>query len=161
MSIALRGAEPGDLGFVLSNMRSLAAAEGRPGAVTVTVRRLEEMLFGGAPRARCLIVERDAEAVGHAWIEERYSTFTGHKALYLEDLVIVESVRGQGVGRRAMGLLAALARREGFESMAWSVVDENREVFRFYERLGGRPTGSTPFRLEGAAYEALAREGRE
>jgi len=165
MAIALRPARPADVGFILANIRALAAVEGRPDAVTITEARLGRLLFDDPPKARCVIIEHsgaEPRPVGHAWFYDRIPTFTGEPELYLEDLVIVESARGTGLGRRAMALLAAHARGAGYRGLSWSVVNGNRGAFRFYERLGGVASGSTPFRLDGPALAALAAdaEGR-
>lgn len=160
MHTTLRPADPADLAFILENIRGLAAVEGRPEAVTVTPRRLGELLWGPMPVASCSIVHaRGMGDVGHAWYYYFAPTFTGTLVLYLEDLYIRPECRGRGIGRACMARLAALAREAGAEGMAWSVVEGNDAAAAFYEQLGAHPkTGSTTYRLEGDEFARLCRD---
>lgn len=161
MKTRLRPASPADVAFILENIRGLAAVEGRPDAVTVSARRLAELLFGPMPVATCSIIhDREAGDVGHAWYYYFAPTFTGTLVLYLEDLYIRPEHRGRGIGRVCMGQLAAVAKAAGAEGMAWSVVDGNDAAAAFYEQLGARAkTGSSTYRLAGEAFERLCAQG--
>lgn len=162
MSITLRPAIPADAPFILDNIRGLAAVEGRPESVTISVERIVEILFGPTPAARCLIIERHGAAIGQAWIYTIVPTFTGAKVLYLEDLYIRPEHRSRGAGRATMAVLSAMALREGCTAMQWSIVEGNEAAARFYERLGASiKGGSIPYRLDRGAMVALAGEAVE
>lgn len=158
MDIRLRPADHADLHFVLEGMRGLAATEGRPGAVTVSVERLAELLDGPGG-AECLIAERGSEPpvpIGHAWWFVKHRTFTGQPVMWLEDLHIAPEHRGRGVGRAVMTLLARRARRAGMEGIAWTVEPGNDRAMAFYERLGAARAGSVAMGMDRAAIDALA-----
>ena len=65
--------------------------------------------------------------------------------------------RGVGAGKRMLQHLAQLALDSGCGRFEWSVLDWNQPAIDFYLAAGAKPqTGSTRYRLEGAAMAALA-----
>lgn len=73
--------------------------------------------------------------VGMAICYERYSTWAGRR-LYLEDIIVTEAARGQGIGERLFRACAAYAVERGHSGMVWQVLDWNKDAVRFYERFG-------------------------
>lgn len=177
MSLSLRPAAVTDLPFVLDCTRDLAAIEGRPEACTSSVDDLARMLFAPGSPSRCFIIIKPdlgpiepgsdgcrrpgGERVGHAWLTVRVSTFGGCTSLYIDDIVIASTHRNQGLGRKAMALLASLALAEGHRSLTWSAVRDNTDAHRFYDRLGAsRVEGSISFKMDGGGLADLASEAR-
>ncbi len=155
-----RPARPSDVPAILSFIRELATAEGRPEAVLATEPLLHDLLFGARPVAEAVMVldPISGASVGYAWICFITATFQGRLVLCLEDLCITGSARGKGLGARMMEWLAKLAVERGCVSMDWSVVEGNVSAARFYERLGARPKlGSISYRLHGSALKQLGR----
>ncbi len=113
MSIILRPAEPADTATILGFVRELAAFEREPDAVVATEPMLAEALFGDRPAAEAVIAERDGQAVGFALFFANFSTWTGRRGLYLEDLYVTPAARGAGVGKALLIHLAGIARDRG------------------------------------------------
>lgn len=155
--LGFRKATPDDAEFILANLEGLAEVEGRPGAVRSTPHVLCEALFGERATAECVIFERGATPVGHAWFFERVPTFSGQRVLCLEDIYIRAEHRGSGIGARAMALLAALAKSRGCRGMLWEVKAGNDGAERFYTRLGAThdPT-ILSYEIFGEAFSKLA-----
>ena len=148
MSIDLRAARPGDESLILGLIRELAEYERLAHEVSATPELLAEHLFGEQAVAEAVIAERDGVAVGFALFFRNFSTFLGKPGLYLEDLYVRESQRGQGIGRALLAHVAAIARQRGYGRMEWSVLDWNRPAIDFYESLGARAMSDwTVYRL--------------
>ena len=60
----------------------------------------------------------------------------GPTTLYVDDLCVDETARGQGVGRALMEHVAALAKERGCHSVTLNVWACNEGARRFYETLG-------------------------
>lgn len=62
---------------------------------------------------------------------------------HLASLYVAPSAQGAGLGRLLLSRTAALCREELCRHMTWWVFEANAAGRRFYERVGGRPTGRT------------------
>ncbi len=147
-AVNIRQAKPGDEACILGLIRELAEYERLADEVTATPALLAEHLFGDNAVAEALLAERDGQAAGFALFFRNFSTFLGRPGLYLEDLYVRESCRGEGIGRALLGRLADLARERGCGRMEWSVLDWNRSAIAFYESLGAEAMSEwTVYRL--------------
>lgn len=159
MSLVIRWAQPGDEGAVLRLVRALATYEREPDAVQATEGSIAETLFGPGAQVFAFLAEWESAPVGLALWFQTYSTWTGKPSLYLEDLYVDDAARGRGVARALMRRLAQEAKTRGCARIDWSVLDWNVEAMAFYERIGGRrQTGWQPWRVHGAALDALAED---
>lgn len=157
MSITLRPAEPADTATILGFVRELAAFEREPDAVVATEPMLAEALFGDRPAAEAVIAERDGQAVGFALFFANFSTWTGRRGLYLEDLYVTPSARGGGVGKALLIHLAGIARDRGWARFEWSVLDWNTPAVEFYRAMGAQAMDEwTVQRVSGEALKTLA-----
>ncbi|TVS14260.1 MAG: GNAT family N-acetyltransferase [Wenzhouxiangella sp.] len=146
--VQIRPARPGDETQILDLIRELAEYERLAHEVTATPALLAEHLFGNAAVAEAVMADCDGEAVGFALFFRNFSTFLGRPGLYLEDLYVRESWRGQGIGRALLGHVADLARGRGYGRMEWSVLDWNQPAIDFYRSLGaGAMAEWTVYRL--------------
>jgi GNAT superfamily N-acetyltransferase len=149
-----------DVAVILDLIRGLAEYERLPNEVVATEERLRESLFGPRPDAEVVIAWAGEEAAGFALFFHNYSTFLGRRGLALEDLFVRPRWRGQGLGRRLLAHLAALAVERGCGRFEWSVLDWNEGAIRFYRSVGAVAMDDwTTYRLTGAPLEALAVEG--
>lgn len=152
----LRPARPGDEPLVLTLIRELAEYERMLDEVQATEADVHASLFGPDAVAEAVIAEWVGEPVGFALFFRNFSTFVGRPGLYLEDIYVRPSHRGQGIGKALLLHLAAIARQRGYGRMEWSVLDWNQPAIDFYESLGARPMSEwTVFRLDEAALAAL------
>jgi GNAT superfamily N-acetyltransferase len=155
--VDLRAAIPADVATVLEFIHQLAAYERLEHQVVATEESLRQQLFGPRPMAEVVIAERDGEPLAFALFFPNFSTFLGRPGLYLEDLFVREDVRGEGIGRRLLSHLAALAIERGWGRMEWAVLDWNEPAIGFYRRLGARLLEDWRIcRLTGDALQSLA-----
>jgi GNAT superfamily N-acetyltransferase len=133
ITVRFAGAE--DAGLVLHLIRELAAFEKAPDAVVATEADLVRHGFAPDGQFEALLAFCDAEPAGLAVFHSRFSTWLGQPAMYLEDLYVVPEARGQGVGRRLMARLAAIAVERGWGRIDFQVLDWN-PARNFYARLG-------------------------
>ena len=153
----IRPATPADVATILGFVRDLAAFEREPDAVDATEPELAAALFGDAPAAEAVIAEAAGEAVGFALFFHNFSTWTGRRGLYLEDLYVTPAARGQGVGKALLRHLAALAVARDCARFEWSVLDWNADAIAFYRAVGAvGMDGWTVQRLSGDALRRLA-----
>ncbi|HYI01580.1 GNAT family N-acetyltransferase [Hyalangium sp.] len=132
----IRPATPADLPGILQLIRALADYEKLTHQVVVTEAQLREHLFGPRPYAEVLLAEEGEQLVGYALFFHTYSTFLGHPSLYLEDLFVLPSHRGQGHGKALLARLARIAVDRGCGRFEWMVLDWNTPAIQFYESLG-------------------------
>ncbi len=100
---------------------------------------------------------RETSVVGFALFFTNFSTFLAQPGLYLEDLYIKPSHRGQGIGEALLTRLARLAVERNYGRFEWSVLDWNENAIRFYERLGATVMPDWRIcRITGDALQAFA-----
>lgn len=153
----LRAARPGDEEGILACIQALADYEKEPDAVENTVEALTQSLFGADPKVFAHVVERRGEVVGIAIWFLTYSTWTGGHGIWLEDLFVYDSERGQGYGKALIASLAAVCVERGYRRLEWTVLDWNAPALAFYRSLGAAPMDEwTTQRLTGRELSALA-----
>lgn len=153
----IRAATPADIPAIHRLIVELAIYEKEPDAVKATHADLERALFGERPVAECVLAEMAGEAVGLALFFTNFSTWTGKPGLYLEDLFVMPSARGAGLGKALLVHLAGIAVARGYGRFEWSVLDWNAPAIGFYKALGAKLMDEwTVMRVDGAALAALA-----
>ena len=133
--ITIRFATADDVPLLLRLIRALAVFERAPDAVVATEDDLRRHGFGPEPKFEAILAFLDGEPAGCALFHSRFSTWLGRPGLYLEDLYVTEAARGQGVGKRLMARLAAIAVERGWGRIDFHVLDWN-PAREFYHRLG-------------------------
>ena len=150
----IRPAGPRDVPTILRFVRELAAFEREPDAVEATEETLAHALFDERA-AEAVIAERDGAPVGFALFFHNFSTWTGKKGLYLEDLYVTPEARGTGVGRQLLKHLAAVAVERDCARFEWAVLDWNQPAIDFYTSQGAEMMAD--WRIERVTGKALAR----
>ncbi|TME97756.1 MAG: GNAT family N-acetyltransferase [Chloroflexi bacterium] len=157
MTISIRPATPNDVPTVASLIRALSQYEKLAHEVTMTEDKLRLSMFGPRPYAEALLAEEDGTPVGFALFFHNYSTFLAQPGLYLEDLYVLESHRGKGIGKALLVHLAKIAVERNCGRMEWAVLDWNVDAIGFYEKLGAKPNSEwTVYRLTGDSLNGLA-----
>lgn len=157
--IEIRPATPADVAVILRFVRDLAEFEHEADKVFATVPLLHDALFGPYPAAEAAIAESAGGPVGLALFFHTFSTWTGLRGLYLEDLYVMPEARGSGVGGALLRHVASLAVERGCARFEWSVLDWNEKAVRFYKGMGAEPMDEwTMYRVTGDALKRLARE---
>lgn len=156
---AIRDATRDDLPEIVALIRELAEYERDPAAAVATESLLDDALFGAERVAHAVMAECDGTVAGFALWFHNFSTWTGRRGLYLEDLFVRPAFRGRGIGLSLLRHLARVALERGCPRMEWSVLNWNTDAIGFYERLGARAMDDwTTYRMTPDAIRALAEE---
>ncbi|AKA35284.1 GNAT family N-acetyltransferase [Flagellimonas lutaonensis] len=137
MNVEIRNARPEDMAAVLRLVKELAIFEKEPEAVEVTEADLVRDGFGEKKHFHCFVAESDGNIVGLALVYERYSTWKG-PVIHLEDLIVNEKARGQGVGKALLTAVVKYGHDLGVKRISWEVLDWNEPAIKFYETNGAK-----------------------
>ena len=150
MRISIRKAQKKDLPSILSLIKELATYEKAPREVKVTLKELEKDGFGkrkffecfvaaltptlsrGRGRKRQASVEEN-KIVGIALYYIKYSTWKG-KCIYLDDIIVTESLRGQGIGKELFEAVVGVAKKMKVRKLEWQVLEWNKPALNFYKK---------------------------
>lgn len=156
MTLNIRPARRADAEDIVRFIRALADYEKLGHEVQATEADVVRDLFGPEPKVFCEIAEWNNKPVGFALWFYTYSTFQGRHGIWLEDLFVNPSLRGQGIGK---ALLVHLARRcvdENLGRFEWWVLDWNEPSIKFYKSQGGVMQDEwTKVRIDGDALRKL------
>jgi GNAT superfamily N-acetyltransferase len=133
MEIIIRRAVKEDCLRLMELVYELAVYEKAPGEVTVTQQHFEESGFGPRPVWWAFVAEVNGQVEGFAMYYIRYSTWKGQR-MYLEDLLVTEKMRGQGLGKLLFDRLIVEAREKKLNGMVWQVLDWNEPAINFYKK---------------------------
>ena len=136
MSIIIRKAVKEDCSRIMELVLELAIFEKAPNEITVSPAHFEESGFGENPVWWAFVTEKDGVVEAFALYYIRYSTWKGQR-MYLEDLVVTENLRGQGVGKLLFDKLIEEATEKNLNGIAWQVLDWNEPAIKFYKKLAG------------------------
>ena len=131
MKTTLRKATKQDLQPVLDLVKELALYEKAPQEVTVTLADYETDFENNV--FEVILAEQESKIVGIAFYYMAYSTWKG-KMLFLEDFVVKEELRGQGIGKLIFRAYLEEARRQNVSIAKWQVLDWNEPAINFYEK---------------------------
>ena len=139
MTKIIREAVKTDCVQMMELIRELALFEKAPEEVSVDLSHFEDSGFGPHPVWWALVAEdKDTgKLIGLALYYIRYSTWKGQR-LYLEDLIVSEKYRGQGLGKQLFEALLDIAKTQGFRGMVWQALDWNSPALEFYKKYGAR-----------------------
>ena len=137
MKFNIRFAKQSDMPKVLELIKELAVFEKEPDAVIVTEKDLIEHCFGKNPLFTCFVAESEQEIVAIALIYFRFSTWKG-KTVHLEDLIVKQEFRGQGLGTLLLDEVIKYGYSQGVQRICWEVLDWNTSAINFYEKQGAK-----------------------
>ena len=149
VSDLVRPATPADAAIIVQLIRELAAYEKEPASsVRITEADVRRDGFGEHPRFEALLAGKDGRTDGLALFFHNYSTWEGRAGIYLEDLFVRASARGQGLGLALMKRLAEIAHERGCRRLDFWVLHWN-PTRAFYHRLGFKHMDEwLPYRLD-------------
>ena len=135
MSVVVRKATKEDMPDVLELIKELAVFEKQPNAVQINIDTLVAEGFGNQPLFTCFVSLLEGQIVGMALCYFRFSTWKG-RSVYLEDLIVKESKRGQGVGMALYKRVMEYAASFNVKRVEWVVLGWNTPAIKFYEKTG-------------------------
>ena len=133
MKINIRRAFKEDCPRLLELITELAVYEKAPDDVTVTLAHFEESGFGDKPVWWSFVAEENGAIHGFALYYIRYSTWKG-QAMYLEDIIVTESMRGKKIGKLLFDRLIEEAKEKKLHRIVWQVLEWNEPAINFYKK---------------------------
>ena len=129
----IRKAKKDDCPRILELVHELALYEKAPEEVTVTLEEMEEAGFGKNPVWEAYVAEMGEVIQGIALYYVRYSTWKGRR-IYLEDLIVTEEMRGQGIGKLLFDKVVEEMKEKKYSGMVWQVLEWNSPAIAFYKK---------------------------
>ena len=130
-SISIRTATIEDIPSIFSLVKELAIYEKAEHEVYVDMAYYKEAFTNGIFDS--IVATINGDIIGICIYYTTFSTWKG-KMLYLEDFVVREAYRQNGVGQLLYNELVSIAKAEGFKLMKWQVLDWNEPAIKFYEK---------------------------
>ena len=130
-----------------SDVESLAAIEAASFSMPWSAKDFRDLIF----REYCLymVAEADGEVVGCAGLTN--SCNEGN----IDNVVVAERFRGQGVGRKLLEVLLAEAEAQGMEAFTLEVRVSNAAAIHLYEKMGFVSEGIRPKFYEKPTEDAM------
>ena len=117
MNAIIRKAEEQDFAAILSLIKEFSIFQKTPEKVTIT---FDEMITNGN-LFQCFVAEAaNKDIVGFASFFFAYYSWNG-KSIYLDDLYVTDTFRNQGLGKRFLEEIIALAKNSGCKKLSWQV----------------------------------------
>ena len=155
-NLVIRKADVKDMALIQDMIKSLAIYEKRPQDATGTAEQLKYWLFD-KKIATFLIAEADGVPIGYAIYYPIFASFSAAGKVHLEDFLIKEEYRGQGIGRYFLSKIVKIVIDEGYFGMEWSFLDWNKSAIDFYNKIGAKhETGREYFELDFAHLNEIA-----
>ena len=102
-----------------------------------------EAILSDPDRPIFVAVDEHGQVLAHAFClhqqHEHDPVLTPIKTLYIDDICVLESCRGQHIGRKMYDYVAAYAREKGFYNITLNVWSLNKSAMRFYQSCGLKP----------------------
>jgi GNAT superfamily N-acetyltransferase len=83
----------------------------------------------------CIVAEVEGQACGFAHCVVHENTWETQPVCYLEDLYVLPSARGRGVGRALLEWLRHAMRAEGWARLYWTTHRNNTKARRLYDQF--------------------------
>ena len=140
MNDIIRRGKKADLPAVFALIKELALFERAPHEVTNSLTQLEQDGFGDTPLYGFFVAEAEGNIVGLSLYYYRYSTWKG-KRLFLEDIIVTESYRGRGIGKKLFDKTMQQTLDDQCSGMSWQALDWNEPALNFYKSYGAKLDG--------------------
>ncbi len=133
MNIITRKGSIEDIGSAFELVKELADYEKALDQVINTQQKMtvdyENNLFD------FFVAEIEGKIIGLSLYYYRYSTWKG-KRLYLEDIIVTENMRGNGIGKILFDATVVEAKQAECTGMMWQVLEWNTSAVGFYRKYG-------------------------
>ena len=146
MAIIVRPAKKEDHPAAERLLRQIAQlhADLRPDIFRPASQKYDKLQFAALLRNKNspILVAQDehGEVLGYAMLQvktiRKSPVFCPRQFLYVDDLCVDETARGQGIGMALMEGVRNLAKERGIKTIQLNVWERNESAIKFYERLG-------------------------
>jgi len=140
MAILIRHGRPEDVDALVALLHELFLLEAD---FEFNRKRQEKglsLLLADHPERFVLVAEKNGQIIGMCTAQVVISTAEGGEAALVEDVVVANGYRGQGIGKRLMATLEKWANQRGIRRLQLLADRENVQALAFYDRLGWAPT---------------------
>lgn len=139
MAIKIRKAIEADSDEVWILMKKLAVFEKYIDSFAITPEIVRESGFRKTPPDfYCIVAEDNDKIAGMLVYYFLPYTAQNRPAIYMKELYVDESYRGQKIGKQLMNALKAEAERNNCSQIKWTVAPWNEAGILFYEKLGAK-----------------------
>lgn len=139
MNITIRKALESDSDKLWTLMKDLAIFEKYIDSFAITPEIVRESGFRKSPPDFfCIVAEVNLQIAGMLVYYFVPYTAQNRPAIYMKELYVVESYRGQNIGEQLMNALKNEAKLSSCHTIKWTVAPWNMAGIRFYERLGAK-----------------------
>ena len=147
-AIRIERARAADTPELIELLAALFAIESDFSADRTSQRRGLELLLSRPDDRALVLVARsnDGKAVGMASAQLVISTAEGAPSAWIEDVVVQQALRGQGIARLLLQELLAWAQRHGATRAQLLADKANTPALEFYRKFGWRPTQLSAWR---------------
>jgi len=135
MKIIVREAQEKDMTDVINLIKELAEFEKEPNEVEIDSTILVNDGFREKSYFKCFVAEYKNNIIGAAIIYNRYSTWKG-RTIHLEDLIVTENMRTNGVGTLLLDKVVNYAKNLKVKRVSWEVINWNKKAIKFYLNKG-------------------------
>lgn len=158
-SSLIRTATVDDAAAVHALIARLAASIPSHFELRSTVDDFTRAMAGDEPRLRALLAENGTEPVGVVAFFTTFSTWYGTAGVYVQDIFVDESARGDGLGRQLLAAACKWGVAHGADHLRLSVDHANTAAQDFYASTGLRYCDDEKiYMLEGDAFRQLGVE---
>lgn len=131
---SLRFATPDDAGLLLDFMKRLGSYQKMADKIVATEDGLRQLL--AQQKGEAIFGDYDEKPVGFVYFCQTSSAFIGQSGLYIDGFLVIDTLRGQGLGKIMMAFMSKLALQRGCQRLEWGCLDWNTPAIRFYKSLG-------------------------
>lgn len=155
--LTIRLAEADDADMIHAGLVAMARAMDKETRIASTVADIRNHGFGENPAFEVLLAEIDGAFAGLCLTFPSFSTWRGERGIYVQDLYVDETFRGQGIGERLLQATAKRGKARGAGYLRLSVDVTNTKARAFYERVGiAHSRDEHVHMIKGEAFDALA-----
>lgn len=131
--------QPQDIPQVFDLMEKLAVFEHYIDSFAITPEVVQQSGFEkNPPDFYCLVADDNGTIGGMLVYYFLPYTAQNRPAIYMKELFVAENYRNQKVGEKLMTALQEVAHQNNCQTIKWTVAPWNKDVIRFYERLGAK-----------------------
>lgn len=132
MNILIRLAGQEDVAAVVRLIKALAQHEGWPSPLDEAYA----CRYLAAPGNQVLLAERDGEVLGLLSYSQRPNLFHAGEIATIEELIVAEDGRGQGIGGKLVEHLLEKLQKGGIAEVSVTTMLDNEGAIRFYKAHG-------------------------